>query len=106
MELPKENIIQLQDIKPLKLKEFHCSYCTKGFTERKNLVRHVRVVHHNVRPFSCEDCKKTFASKQELVRHSENGCPIQCPLKYGEFRCEKCDKKFIPKIHYTLKYSR
>ena len=99
MELQQENIIQSQDKKTSTSKEFHCCYCTKGFTERKNLVRHVRVVHHNIRPFSCEDCKKAFAFKHELVRHSKKGC-----FKFGEFRCEKCDKKFIPEIHYTVKY--
>ena len=76
MELQQENEIQSQDKIPSTSKELHCNYCTRRFTEQKNLTRHVSVVHHNVRPFSCEDCKKAFASKQELVRHSEKqkGC--------------------------------
>ena len=99
MELQQENIVQSQDKKPSRFKEFHCNYCTRKFNARQNLTRHVSVVHHNVRPFSCENCKKAFASKQDLVRHSGKGC-----LKFGQFRCEKCDKKFIPKMHYAVKY--
>ena len=85
MELQHENIIQSQDKKPstsnsviyYTSKDFHCSFCTKGFTDKRNLVRHVRVVHHDIRPFSCEGCKKAFGSKQELIRHSENGCKFR-----------------------------
>ena len=95
MELQQKDIIQSQDKKPSTSKEFHCSYCTKGFTVSKNLVRHVKVVHHNVRPFSCEDCKKAFASKQELVGHSKKRCKSgSIPKKNKEFHCKYCSKGF------------
>ena len=68
---------------------------------------------------SCEFCKKAFATKQELVRHSKKGCKFgnisknikkqqiikPSPLKFGEFGCVICDKKFsskdLIKKHYT-----
>ena len=126
MELQQENIVQSQDKKSSTSKEFHCNNCTKKFKKRKNLTRHVSVVHHNVRPFSCEDCKKAFSSNQELVHHSEKGCQQilvkpspQLSLKNFQkiiavwnqpghhndvrpFSCEVCKKEFALKIQLDL----
>ena len=77
MELHQENIIQSQDNQQSKSKNVHCDYCSRKFTEQKNLARHVSVVHHNIRPFSCESCKKAFASKQKVLLHLEKGCPMR-----------------------------
>ena len=76
-QITPENIIQSQDKTTPTSKAFQCDYCTRGFTELRNLFWHVRIVHHNIRPFSCEYCKNDFASKQELVRHSKKGCKFE-----------------------------
>mgnify|MGYP001356625649 CR=1 FL=1 len=76
LEPVPEETTQSQDKKLSKTKEIDCEYCPKSFTEHKNLIQHISVVHRNVRPFSCEICKKAFASKQEMIRHTEaeKGC--------------------------------
>ena len=62
VSMKAEITTQSPNKKYLKPKEVCCNYCTSRFTEQKNLNRHVKVKHHNVRPFSCESCKKAFES--------------------------------------------
>ena len=44
MEFQQENIIQSQDKIPSTSNKFQCDYCTRGFTELRNLFWHVRIV--------------------------------------------------------------
>ena len=47
MELQQEKITQSQGKIPPTSKELHCNYCPRKFTEQKDLVQHVSIVHHN-----------------------------------------------------------
>ena len=100
MELQQENSYQSQDNQKSKSKNVQCDYCSKKFTEQKNLARHVSVVHDNIRRFSCESYKKEFASKQEVVRHLEKGCFMrkleQFPDSQGA-AAHSTTKPFLPK---------
>ena len=71
---------------------YPCYYpqCSKTFSTRFNLRRHVNVSHLEIRAFICEVCKKTFASKQNLREHGfihTGEKPFTCPFP-------GCDRRY------------
>ena len=77
MELQKENIIQSQGKIPSTSKELHCNFCPRKFTEQRDLVRHVTIIHPNVIVFQsrntslvlCDYCGLRFTEHKNLARH-------------------------------------
>ncbi|KAL6097011.1 uncharacterized protein ACO6RY_06202 [Pungitius sinensis] len=49
-------------------RHYLCLVCGKGFSQRINLVRHIRA-HTGVKPFRCPLCHKTFSQKATLQDH-------------------------------------
>ena len=47
-----------------------CEICQKLFSSAKNLNRHRRQVHKQVKPHQCDVCGKTFSRRPNLLRHS------------------------------------
>ncbi|XP_055704720.1 zinc finger protein 665 [Phlebotomus papatasi] len=63
--------------------------CGMIFTNRSNMVRHVRRRHENPRIFKCSDCSETFRRKDQLRKHRMDHT--------GQFPhiCETCGKGFV-----------
>jgi len=71
---------------------YRCYYdrCTRTYSSKYNLRRHVNCTHLRIRSFACEKCGKKFTSKQSLKEHFY--------IHTGEkpFTCveEGCNKSF------------
>lgn len=51
-------------------KNFKCSYCSKKFTRKNTLNRHL-MIHSKEKPFKCKHCYRTFNRKFSLDNHVE-----------------------------------
>lgn len=50
---------------------FECPVCSKGFTEKFNMKRHMQI-HSQSRPkYICNECSKSFAWKDNFIRHKK-----------------------------------
>ena len=58
----------------IKKKSFDCDECGKSFTLKRNLERHMKTVHEELRPFSCPNCKAAFGAKQTMEKHALKMC--------------------------------
>ncbi|CAN8000840.1 unnamed protein product [Ixodes pacificus] len=60
---------------------YTCSECSKGFTFRFELAKHVRCIH-NAQSFRCNRCKRTFTAEEVYKVHKEHhdrGLGMTCP---------------------------
>lgn len=96
---------------------FECSTCSKKFSKRSNLTRHVSKLHSTFKPFSCKRCGTGFTAKESLRRHSirvnckmpsaEGLEPVQMPAKLNT-SVQSCREtsKLMQRIegHYSNKW--
>jgi uncharacterized Zn-finger protein len=50
-------------------KDFHCTYCGKGFVRKGHLKTHIEGSHENKRKYRCVICHKRFNLKGSAKRH-------------------------------------
>ena len=68
--------------------EIKCNVCTKTFTGKSFLNRHIKSVHE--KPYKCQICSASFGQSESLRTHIQTihenlkpfGCPV-CSTKFG-----------------------
>ena len=75
---------------------FCCMYkdCSKEYTSKFNLKRHVQLFHLRSKQVQCEVCHKKFRIPQNLIEHSY----IHEGIK--PYKCRKCGKTIRHKTTY------
>ena len=48
---------------------FQCSICSKSFSQKKKMKKHITEVHNGPRPFECDVCGIRFSKKKHLKIH-------------------------------------
>lgn len=88
----------MQDLN-LYLKTLYCCMfpgCTRTYSTKFNLKRHVEFSHQNKKRHQCKTCKRWLASKQNLIEH--------CYTHTGDkpFVCLDCGQAFRQVSQYSL----
>ena len=77
------------------MERFTCSKCSKSFSLKHNMTRHM-LTHENDK-YPCRICSKTFHRTDLLSKHQS-----KCALKAQEGNtCDLCNKSFSQKSHLT-----
>ena len=77
-----------------------CEECTKVYSSKKKLKRHINENHLQIRNFECEFCKMKFKRKDGLKRH------IRCIHLDKKFNCKKCMMRFVEKYKLRNHYNK
>ncbi|KAF7237308.1 hypothetical protein EYD10_15975 [Varanus komodoensis] len=71
-----------------------CPVCSKGFTRKSSLNRHL-IIHTGEKPYKCSNCGKSFNRKTNLIAHEV----IHSEEKL--YQCADCGETFKPKWGIT-----
>ena len=74
--------------------ELICPTCTKKFSNKSSLNKHIATVHEKSETFVCDSCTKTFTRKADMKKHIS-----AVHLKIKDLKCPTCDRKFALKHH-------
>ena len=69
------------------MEDYQNNTCSKIFTEKPNLVRHIKNAHDKQQKHKCEVCEKDFSKLSNLRRHKES-----THYRTSEVQCPKCNK--------------
>lgn len=72
---------------------FSCSMCSKIFSIKQHLTRHVNFDHSNSPRFTCDICRKDFLRKDSLDRHMK----LHASKSQREYACPICQRPFSRK---------
>ena len=79
-----------------KTKRYKCTYkgCSKSYTTKGNLDRHINEKHLEIKPHKChyEGCSKSFLHKSKLDQHITE-------VHVKPFKCDQCEKSFGSQNH-------
>uniref|UniRef100_A0A3Q2GID2 C2H2-type domain-containing protein n=1 Tax=Cyprinodon variegatus TaxID=28743 RepID=A0A3Q2GID2_CYPVA len=85
---------QSDDVQSPSEKPFSCLTCGRKFSEKRSMLRHIRV-HTGEKPFQCLTCGKRFSLKDTLSRH------IKIHTGEKSYSCSVCGKRFIQSFGLT-----
>ncbi|XP_055625316.1 zinc finger protein OZF-like isoform X2 [Toxorhynchites rutilus septentrionalis] len=54
------------------IKDYKCSYCSKMFARRRNMLSHEKLIHVKEKPFMCSICGKTYTDSTCFKKHITN----------------------------------
>ena len=70
---PKENnSFQYKSCPGKKAFGLTCPICSRGFGNKRNLIRHIKTIHENIRGFACKICLKRGENVHEFLFHMES----------------------------------
>jgi Zinc finger, C2H2 type. len=69
-------------------KKFTCSICSKGFSVKFSLKRHM-FTHSYVKPFCCPNCNSAYSDKSNLIKHQRKR-----HSDVGLYTCSLCQAVF------------
>uniref|UniRef100_A0A3B3Z6K2 C2H2-type domain-containing protein n=1 Tax=Periophthalmus magnuspinnatus TaxID=409849 RepID=A0A3B3Z6K2_9GOBI len=72
-------------------KSFSCPECGLRLKQQHNMHRHISAVHRREKPFSCLFCQKAFAQKSDFIIH------MRTHTGEKPFVCTYCRKGFLQK---------
>ena len=75
-----------------------CVKCSKTFTEKRNLTRHVKSIHENQNPYECGICSRTFSRKQHKELHLRT-CSGNVNIQGGKLYVKSY--KTIPNLKFS-----
>ncbi|XP_072536499.1 zinc finger protein 1035 isoform X2 [Salminus brasiliensis] len=83
---------------------FQCDICSKQFSSRRNLTRHMSVLHSTIKPFFCKRCGKGYSTKRTLRRHvltvnckRSSGEALKAPVPDAPIRPSKETSNLLPR---------
>ena len=81
--------------------KFECPLCKVKLSQKRNLKRHIAMVHKETKSFKCPVCEMTFTNKTEGRQHI-----IKVHNAEKPFECSLCPSKFSRKSDLSKHYQR
>lgn len=78
---------------PTEKPEYVCGQCSKVFSQKANLERHVRTTHKRIKSHTCNECGKNFVDSTRLKEHR------WIHTGHKPYACNYCEKSFRHKNH-------